>query len=113
MEAILNTRPAEHIWNVGNRDTVSVREWVESCYEAAGKQPEFVNVPPDVEQRRYFPFYDYSYCLDVTKQLELLPDTKPLPEGLRESFVWYLAHPELVKKKPLLEYIDQNDKEKL
>ena len=49
MEAILNTRPAEHIWNVGNRDTVSVREWVESCYEAAGKQPEFVNVPPDVE----------------------------------------------------------------
>lgn len=113
MEAILNTRPAEHIWNVGNRDTVSVREWVESCYKAAGKRPVFRNISSDVEQRRYFPFYDYSYCLDVTKQLELLPDTKPLPEGLQESFVWYLAHPELVKKKPLLEYIDQNDKEKL
>ena len=46
--------------------------------------------------------------MDVKKQSEYLSETKPLPEGLRESFAWYLEHPDLVKKKPLLEYMDQH-----
>lgn len=108
MEALLEVHPRQRIFNVGNQDTVSVKAWVEACYEAAGKQPAFVNIPADVEQRKYFPFYHYGYCLDVKKQSEYLPDTKPLPEGLRESFAWYLGNPDLVKKKPLLEFIDQN-----
>lgn len=108
MEAILMAHPGEHVWNVGNPDTVSVKEWVEACYEAAGKQPDFVSVPPDVEQRNYFPFYRYGYCLDVKRQYALLPRTKPLEEGLRESLSWYLKNPEQVRKKPLLAYIDNH-----
>lgn len=111
METLLKVHPKQNVFNVGNRNAVSVKEWVEMCYGAAGKRPEFRNISADVEQRRYFPFYNYGYYLDVKKQSEFLPDTKPLPEGLRESFAWYLAHSDLVKKKPLLEYLDQNFKE--
>ena len=107
MDVILEAHPRQRIFNVGNRDTVTVKEWVEACYEALGKRPEFRNIPAYVEQRKYFPFYNYGYCLDVKKQFEYLFDTKPLPEGLRECFAWYLEHPDMVKKKPLLEYMDQ------
>ena len=98
----------QHIFNLGNKDAVSVREWVELCYRAAGKQAEFVNVFADVEQRNYFSFYDYEYYLDVTKQYELLPDTKPLYDGLKEAFEWYRDNSDKVVRKPYMEYIDGN-----
>lgn len=106
MDIILEQKPAQHIFNVGNRETVSVRDWAALCYQAAGKQAEFARVDSGVEQRNYFCFYDYEYCLDVAAQERLMPDTKPLEEGLRESFGWYLAHPGEVNGKPYLQYID-------
>ena len=45
---------------------ISVREWAELCYKIAGKQAEFFEVYDEIEQRNYFSFYDYEYCLDVT-----------------------------------------------
>ena len=81
--------------------------------KAAGKKPEFISVSREVEQRSYFPFYNYEYCLNVDKQLTLMPDVKPLAQGLRESFSWYQLNQELVNRKPLLAYIDANFKEML
>ena len=106
MDIILDQRPAQHIFNVGNRETVSVRDWAALCYRTAGKRAEFVRVDADIAQRNYFSFYDYEYCLDVAAQEELMPRTKPLEEGLRESFAWYLAHPGEVDGKPYIQYID-------
>ena len=106
MDIILEQKPAQHIFNVGNRETVSVRDWAALCYQAAGKQAEFVRVDAEIAQRNYFSFYDYEYCLDVTAQEGLMPGTKPLEEGLRESFAWYLAHPGEVNGKPYIQYID-------
>ena len=106
MDIILEQKPSQHIFNVGNRETVSVRDWAALCYQAAGNQAEFVRVDADIAQRNYFSFYDYEYRLDVTVQEGLMPDTKPLGEGLRESFAWYLAHPGEVSVKPYLQYID-------
>lgn len=106
MDRLLEQRPAQRIFNVGNRETVSVREWVRLCYQAAGKNAEFATVSGDMEQRSYFSFYDYEYCLDVTAQEMLMPETKDLAEGLRGSFAWYRNHAEDVMKKPYLEYID-------
>lgn len=83
MDIILEKRPGRHIFNVGNKDTVSIRRWVELCYNIAGKQAEFVNVYADIEQRNYFCFYNYEYCLDVSKQYELMPEVKPMYEGLK------------------------------
>lgn len=111
IERLLQEKPAQRIFNVGNRQAVSVREWVELCYQAAGKRPECLSVNADLEQRNYFPFYRYDYYLDVEKQHALMPETKTLEFGLQEAFSWYLAHSAEVRKKPLIAYIDENLKE--
>lgn len=106
MDCILEQKPEQHIFNVGNRETISVRDWVSLCYRTAGKDAMFVNVDAAVEQRNYFSFYPYEYCLDVKAQERLMPETTMLEDGLKESFRWYLAHPEEVNKKPYIQYID-------
>ena len=108
MEMLIETRPAEHIFNVGNAETVSIKDWVTMCYACFDKTPEFVNVYEGIEQRNYFCFSDYEYCLDVKKQQEIYADTIPLQEGLKECAGWYLANEAEVNKKPYLKYIDEN-----
>ncbi len=107
VDALLARHPEQRIFNVGNPEAITIRDWVTLCYRAAGKEPRFVPVLDGREQRQYFPFYNYEYMLDVSRQQALLPELMPLEEGLREALAWYTAHPELVNKKPLLEYIDQ------
>ena len=64
-----------------------------------GKTPEFIAVDSAIPARTYFPFRDYQYILDVTKQNAILPAAIPLEEGLRESYLWYKDHSEEVLKK--------------
>lgn len=106
MDTLLTHKPEQRIFNVGNSETISIRDWVTLCYRIAGKTASFVSVSPETEQRKYFSFYNYEYRLDIRKQTKLLPVTKSLEEGLRESFDWYLANPGKVNRKPLIEYID-------
>ena len=87
-------------FNVGNASRVSVREWVQMCYEIVGSDCKCIPVHEAIEQREYFCFHDYEYFLDVSKQTELMPETKTLREGLRESYEWYRANQELVRKRP-------------
>jgi len=108
MEVIIKDKPSEHIYNVGNKETISIKDWVMACYKVLGKTPTFVNVYDDIEQRNYFSFYNYEYYLDVTRQSRIYPNTIPLEEGLKESADWYLQNKEQVKKKPFFEYIDSN-----
>lgn len=108
IDVILKNKPCQHIFNVGNKKTVSVKKWVELCYQATGKQAEFVNVYNNIEQRNYFSFYNYEYYLDVSKQYELMSDVKPLDRGLQEAFDWYKDNTDKVNKKPFLEYINRN-----
>lgn len=108
LDVLLANKPSQHIFNVGNKDAVSIRDWVELCYQVAGKQVEFVNVYDDIEQRNYFSFYNYEYYLDVSKQYELMKKVKPLCEGLKEAFDWYKNNSDKVNKKPFLDYIDHN-----
>lgn len=108
IDIILDKKPSQHILNVGNENAISVREWVELCYEVTGNEVSFVNVYDDIEQRNYFSFYNYEYYLDVSKQVELMPETKPLDEGLKEAFEWYKDNTDKVNKKPLFDYIDKN-----
>lgn len=85
IDIILEKNPHQKIFNVGNKESISVRE-----------------------QRNYFSFYNYEYYLDVSRQYELMSDVKPLYMGLRESFDWYTANSEKVIKKPFFDYIDKN-----
>ncbi|MBR5404885.1 MAG: dTDP-glucose 4,6-dehydratase, partial [Oscillospiraceae bacterium] len=108
MEILLTRNPEQRIFNVGNPETVDIRQWAELCYRVLGKSPEMRYVAESVPQRSYFPFYDYAYRLDVTAQTALMPDTVPLFEGLCESYAWYKENRDAVRKKPLLDYIGQN-----
>ena len=108
MERILLDPPARHVLNTGNPQDVSVREWVEMCYAAAGKTPRFVEVDASVPQRSYFPFLNYAYHLDTAAQETLLPDLIPLETGIAESLAWYRANRSFIRRKPLIDYIDEN-----
>lgn len=109
IEIIIEKHPKNHIFNVGNPDTVTVREWVELCYRAVGKEPEFVSVDKSVPQRDYFCFYDYEYVLDVSRQNELMPETVPLEKGLKEEYEWYKNNRNSIyNRKPYMEFIDDN-----
>lgn len=107
MDVILEKKPSQHILNVGNPTSISVKEWVELCYQVVGKEAEFVNVYDEIEQRQYFSFYNYEYALDVQKQEAIMPDIKPLKEGLQEALTWYSKNSDKVWKKPYMEFIDR------
>ena len=107
MDVLLEKKPKERIYNVGNSDVISIREWAEICYEIAGRKAEFEEVDRDIEQRKYFSFYDYEYMLDVTRQHKLRPDDKPLEEGLKESFEWYIHNKDSIVRKDYIGYIDE------
>ena len=108
IDVILEVKPHQHIFNVGNKDTVSIREWVDLCYRVVNRPVKFVNVLEDIEQRNYFSFYNYEYYLDVTKQYQLMPEIKPFFEGLLEAYEWYKDNQEQVTKKPFFDYIDNH-----
>lgn len=108
IDVLLRYKPKQHIFNVGNKEAVSIREWVEICYRVVGNKAEFQNVYDDIEQRNYFSFYDYEYYLDVSEQYELMKDVKPLKEGLEEALKWYVNNLDKVNKKPFIDYIDKN-----
>lgn len=108
IDIFLTKRPEQSIYNVGNRDAISIKDWVKLCYDVVGKNVEFINVYEDIEQRSFFSFYNYEYYLDVSMQYELMPDVKPMKEGLKEAFEWYRNNMEKVNKKPFIEYIDNN-----
>lgn len=107
MDVLLEKKPEKHIFNVGNRETVSILEWVQLCYTAAGVPLQTVNVYEDIDQRNYFSFYNYEYRLDITPQEHFMPSTKLLSVGLKEAFDWYVSNQQEVKKKPYFDYIDR------
>lgn len=109
IEIILEKHPQERIFNVGNKESVTIKEWAILCYKAVGKEPEFVSVPKSVSVRDYFPFYDYEYTLDVTRQSEIMEDTTPLFDGLKEEYEWYKNNKDSIyNRKPYLDFIDNN-----
>lgn len=108
VDVLLEKKPQQHIFNVGNEEAISIREWVKLCYEAVGKEVDFVEVKEEIEQRNYFCFTNYEYYLDVSKQYELMQDVKPLKDGLEEALEWYLDNMDKVYKKPYMDYIELN-----
>ncbi|MBQ8860521.1 MAG: NAD-dependent epimerase/dehydratase family protein [Ruminococcus sp.] len=109
IEVLLIKHPKDKIFNVGNKDSVSIKEWVSLCYKAVEKEAEFISVDSSVNQRDYFPFYNYEYELDVSKQEALMNDTIPLFEGLKEEYEWYKNNKDSIyNRKPYIEFIDNN-----
>lgn len=108
IDEIIKTHPQDKIYNVGNEECVDINEFVDMCYQIVGNPLKKVYVSKEIPQRSYFSFHDYEYRLDITKQKTLLPQTKDLFEGLKESYKWYIQHQEDTNKKDYIEYIDRN-----
>ena len=105
MELLLTRHPSEHVFNVGNQEAVTITEWARLCYAAVGVPFRSVTVDESHPRWAYFPFRDYDYHLEVSKQTALLPGTKPLAEGLREEYEWFRDHREEVNRKGYLSYL--------
>ena len=108
IEAIVEKKPDYHVINTGNVQAINAAEWVKLCYGILGKTPDIRYISAEYEQRQYFPFRDYEYYLDVTRQTELLPDLKPLEIGLKESYEWFKNNRELIVRKDYFRYIEEN-----
>ena len=108
IEEIIKTNPIEKIYNVGNEESVSIKEWVKLCYAVVGNDVIYRNINADIEQRNYFSFYNYEYKLDITRQKKLLGKTVKLVNGLKESYAWYKNNKEKVNRKDYLSYIMKN-----
>ncbi|MGN0696029.1 MAG: NAD-dependent epimerase/dehydratase family protein [Oscillospiraceae bacterium] len=108
VEIITEKKPSQRIFNVGDPAAVTVREWIGLCFEVMGKHAEIISAPEGAELCRYFPFRDYAYMLDISKQQELMPSVKPLETGLRESCEWYLLNKDKVRRKDFFGYISEN-----
>lgn len=109
IEIILEKHPKNHIFNVGNKDCITAKEWVTLCYKVAGKTPDFISVDKTHNQRDYFCFYDYEYVLDVTEQSKFMPQTESLEQGLKEEFEWYKRNTDSVyNRKPYMDFIDKH-----
>jgi nucleoside-diphosphate-sugar epimerase len=105
IEAIVEKKPDYHVINSGNVQATDAAEWVKLCYGVFGKTPDIRYISAEYEQRQYFPFRDYEYYLDVTRQSELLTDLKPLEIGLKESYEWFKNNRELIVRKDYFRYI--------
>lgn len=108
IEAIVEKKPDYHVINSGNVQATDAAEWVKLCYDILGKTPDIRYISAEYEQRQYFPFRDYEYYLDVTRQTELLTDLKPLETGLKESYEWFKNNRELIVRKDYFRYIEEN-----
>lgn len=108
IDILLEKHPENKIFNLGNKESVTIRDWVTLCYKAVGKTPKFLSVDKSVNQRSYFCFYDYEYTLDVSKQYELMPSTVALEDGLKEEYEWYKSNHSAVTPKPYIEFIENN-----
>lgn len=109
IEIIVEKQPENRIYNVGNPESVTIKEWVSLCYAVADKIPEFVYVKDSISQRDYFCFRKYEYILDVSEMSKLMENTLSLEQGIKDEFHWYKLNPESVYyKKPYIEFIERN-----
>ena len=69
---------------------------------------EFGNRLYELRKQKGLSQEELANRLDVTRQTALMPDVKPLAEGLKESYEWFQQHRDAVMRRPYMEYIDTN-----
>lgn len=98
IECLLKTNTGkESIFNVGNRDAVTSREWVEACAAIAGKKTEIMEVDYvglGRKVRDFYPFFDYDNVLEVSKINEMICQETDFAEGLKRSYAWFAENRE-------------------
>lgn len=92
----------DKIFNIGNEEGVSFKEWIHTCASAAGILPitvEFDNIKNEYDPRDFFPFYEYEYVLDTNKLKKLHTNKTSLENGLKKSYNWYMKNKDSIVRK--------------
>jgi nucleoside-diphosphate-sugar epimerase len=94
-------KPSEQvdIFNVGNREPVTSREWIALCEKITGKDAKIIVYDYKKYNRNpasFFPFFDYDSVLDVTRIGKIAPVETSLEKGLRIAFAWYCENRESI-----------------
>ncbi|MFJ3667427.1 NAD-dependent epimerase/dehydratase family protein [Streptomyces sp. NPDC090106] len=89
---------AGEIFNVGDRDQFTVRQWIELCAAAAGGALRQVSMPFELAGpgRGLFPVsHDAHLLVDVHKAADRLGYVEPVPaaRALTDTVRWYLDRP--------------------
>ena len=94
IKTLLNTQLMDqiNIFNVGNKESVTVKRWIECCCKAANGKAHVIDydyVSTGRNIRDFFPFYDYDNILDVSKINKLVIYETDFIEGLKVAFEWF------------------------
>lgn len=87
------------IYNVGNSEYVTAKEWVQMCAEATGKKVELVTIDyknMNKNVRDFFPFHDYDNVLNVDKIKTICPEETDFLVGLKNTYEWFLKEREQI-----------------
>ena len=107
VDQLLIQQPEDKIYNVGNQQLISVRDWVSLCYEVVDEELSIIEVDKKINPLQYFSFNDYQYEVAVHRQTKLIGETIDLKEGLVESWQWYQENEDLVTKQDYQKFIDE------
>lgn len=95
------------IYNVGNKQAVTSREWVEYCASILNKKTEIVMYDYKKDNyyiRDFFPFPDYDNVLDVSNiNTSIIFNETSFIDGLKESYKWYVKNKDNICFKPHVE----------
>lgn len=99
-----------NIYNVGNKKSVTVKEWIASCAKAVGC--DYRIIPFDYNkhgfvERDFFPFFDYDNVLDVTKINKIYNTETPFVDGLKVAFENFKENRKNIVFKP---FVTENEK---
>lgn len=82
-----------NIYNVGNKNAVTVKQWIKTCAAAIGRKArivEFDYKKYGYTPRDFFPFFDYDNVLDVTEINKIYSYETPFEDGLKAAYGQFL-----------------------
>lgn len=91
-----------NIYNVGNTNYVTARQWVEECASVVGNPAEIIEYDYKANGRSvrdFFPFNDYDNVLDVSKIKNVSNHETNFKTGLKSAFEWFLNNKENIQFK--------------
>ena len=104
------------IYNVGNEEGITAKEWVMACAEAVNMPVSIIEYDYHAAGRKirdFFPFYDYNNVLDVKKIRHVCVHETDFIPGLKDTFSWYLNERDKLVLKENVAFCEEEIKKEL
>lgn len=114
--SVENVKENINIFNVGNSESMTAREWVEACALASGGKADIIEYDYAATGRNvrdFFPFYDYDNVLDVSKMKSVYKRETDFIHGLRNAYAWYCKNADTILFKENVSYNEKQILEEL